>query len=206
MTPYWRSEAAIARGEAALRQRPPNFEEAEGAFKLAAMEDGYSARPWLNMASLHWTIWRERGSKVEDLRWPKVPICYDMATAPPRNPRSWSLHNERAVRIHDLLRELGSRLDAIQLTKYRGKIVEATRTASRLYPTNSELHARLAQASAEISMYSDAASEATEALRLDQITPHADRKLPEDLRRRLADLIPKWRASADKMPASAIPP
>jgi hypothetical protein len=36
VSPYWRSEAAIARGEAALRQRPPNFEEAENAFELAA--------------------------------------------------------------------------------------------------------------------------------------------------------------------------
>ena len=92
------------------------------------------------------------------------------------------------------------------MTEYQGKIVEATRTASRLYPTNSELHARLAQASADISMFSDAVREANEALRLDRITPHADRKLPEALRRRLEDLIPKWSASADKTPASTPTP
>jgi O-antigen ligase len=202
VSPFWRSEAAIARGEAAVRQSPPDFEEAEKAFELAATEDGYSARPWLSRAALHWMIWRERGSKVEDLRWMQIPICYDMATAPPRNPRAWAIHSERAARIHDLMREIGSRLDPLQLTKYRGKIVEATRTASRLNPTNSELHARLAQASAEIHMFSDAVTEANEALRLDRITPHADRKLREDLRLRLEDLIPKWRASADKMPTS----
>jgi hypothetical protein len=204
--PFWRSQAAIERGESALRQRPPNFEEAEIAFTLAAREDGYSARPWLSLAAAHWMMWRARGSKVEDLRWMQVSMCYDMATAPPRNPRAWGLHNERALRIHDLLTELGSRLDPLQLTKFRGKIVEATRTASRLNPTNAELHARLAHSSAEISMFSDAASEAEEALRLDRITPHADRKLPEALRLRLEDLIPKWRASADKMPVSASPP
>ena len=55
-------------------------------------------------------------------------------------------------------------------------------------------------------MFGDAVSEANEALRLDRITPHADRKLPEDLRRRLEDLIPKWSASADKMPVNATPP
>jgi hypothetical protein len=206
VSPFWRSEAAIARGEAAVRQRPPDFEEAEAAFKLAAVEDGYSARPWLSMAALHWMIWRERGSKVEDLRWMQVPICYDMATAPPRNPRAWAIHSERAIRIHDLMRELGSRLEPIQLMNYRSKIVEATRSASRLNPTNSELHARLAQASAEINMFGDAVAEANEALRLDRITPHADRKLPEDLRRLLENLIPKWSASADKMAASASPP
>ena len=60
-------------------------------------------------------IWRERGSKVEDLRWMQIPICYDMASAPPRNPLAWSLHSERAVSIHELLRELGPRLDALQV-------------------------------------------------------------------------------------------
>jgi O-antigen ligase len=206
VSPFWRSEAAITRGEAAIRQRPPDFEEAERAFKLAAIEDGYSARPWLSLASLHWMMWRERGSKVEDLRWMQIPICYDMASVAPRNPQAWALHSERAVSIHELVRQLGPRLDAMQLTAYRGKIVEATRTASRLNPTNSELHARLAQASADMMIFSDAVNEANEALRLDRITPHADRKLPKDLRLRLEDLIPKWSASADKTPASATPP
>jgi hypothetical protein len=203
VSPYWRAEAALARGESAVRQRPPDFEEAERAFELAAREDGYSARPWTSLAALHWMVWRQRGAKVEDLRWMKVPMCYDMASTPPRNPQSWSLHDERAIRIHDLLAELSSRLDPAQLTRLKGKIVEATRTASRLNPTSSELHARLAQASADIQMFGDAASEAEEALRLDRITPHADRKLPEGLRRRLEDLIPKWKASAEKMPVSA---
>ncbi len=114
------------------------------------------------------------------------------------------LYSERAVRIHELLREIGPQLEPLELTKYRSKIVEATRTASRLNPTNSELHARLAHASADIMMFQDAVAEAGEALRLDRITPHADRKLPTSLRRRLEDLIPRWRASAEKMPA--IPP
>ena len=206
VSPFWRSQAALERGETAVRQRPPNFEEAERAFTLAASEDGYSARPWLNLASLHWTIWRERGSKVEDVRWMKVPIYYDFASVAPRNPQNWALHNERAVSIHELVRQLGPRLEPLQLATYRGKVVEATRTASRLYPSNSELHARLAQASADISMFNDAVTEANEALRLDRITPHADRKLPDDVRRRLEDLIPKWSASADKTPASTTPP
>jgi hypothetical protein len=206
VSPYWRSEAAIERGQTALRQRPPDFEEAERAFELAAREDGYSARPWLNLAALHWMIWRERGSKSQDVRWMKIPICYDMATAPPRNPRAWTIHDERAIRIHDLLLEVGSRLDPAQKTKYQGKIVEATRTASRLNPTNSDLHARLAHASAEISMFSDAVNEANEALRLDRITPHADRKLPPAVRRQLEDLIPKWKATADKLPMNASAP
>ena len=131
---------------------------------------------------------------------------YDYAAAPPRNPVAWAIHSERAVRIHEMLRVLGPRLDPLKLTEYRGKIVEATRTASRLNPTSSELHARLAHASADIMMFGDAVTEANEAL---QARPHhASRRqeVARALRRQLEDLIPKWKASAEKMPAMTTPP
>jgi O-antigen ligase len=203
--PFWRCEAAVARGEAAMRLIPPNYEAAHQAFLTAATEDGYNARPWLNLAVLYETQWRDNGAKFEDKTWMKIPIIYDKAASIPRNPWAWAIHNERAIRIHSLLRILAPAMDALKLTEYRAKIVEATRTASRLNPTNSELHARLAHASADVSMFGDAVAEANEALRLDRITPHEDRKLPEDVRRRLEDLIPKWSASAEKMPAMPTP-
>jgi hypothetical protein len=76
--------------------------------------------------------------------------------------------------------------------------VEATRTAARLNPTSAELHARLAQASADISMFRDAVTAATEALHLDQLTPHRDRKLPAAVRNRLEAQLPKWNENAAK--------
>ena len=205
VSPFWRCEAAIVRGQEALIQIPPNYDLAEKLFLNATTEDRYNAHPWLSLAALYELTWRENGSKVEDTRWMRIPIMYDYAAKPPRNPKSWVLHSERAIRIHDLLRSIGSQLDPVKLIEYRGMIVEATRTATRLNPTNAELHARLAHSSAEISMYRDAVSEANEALRLDKITPHRDRKLPGALRSRLEELIPKWQASADKMPAAAAP-
>jgi O-antigen ligase len=198
--PFWRCQAAVARGEAAMRLIPPNYQAAEQAFLNAVALDGYSASPWLSLALLYERAWRDNGSKVEDTRWRKIPVMYDYASAPPRNPIAWAIHNERAIRIHNMLRDLGPQLSPLELTEYRAKIVEATRTASRLNPTNSELHARLAHASADISMFHDAVAEASEALRLDHITPHEDRKLPEPVRRRLEESIPRWSASADKMP------
>jgi hypothetical protein len=203
--PFWRCEAAVRRGEDALNLIPPNYQAAEQSFLNAATEDGYSARPWLSLAFMYERAWRENGSKVEDRRWMKIPIMFDYASAPPRNALAWSVHNERAKRIHGLLIKLAPALDPLRLTEYRGKIVEATRTASRLNPTNSELHARLAHASADISMYQDAVAEASEALRLDRITPHLDRKLPEEVRSRLEEMIPKWSADAAKMPAMPSP-
>jgi hypothetical protein len=205
VSPFWRCEAAIARGDLAMRQVPPDYELAKKAFENAATEDGYDARPWLSLAAVYEREWRDHKSKVSDLRWMRIPIMYDFACAAPRNPKSWAMHSERAIRIHELLRELAPQLAPLELTKYRSKIVEATRTASRLNPTNSELHVRLAHASADIMMFQDAVSEANEALRLDGMTPHPDRKLPVALRRRLEELIPKWRASAERMPANAKP-
>jgi hypothetical protein len=71
-------------------------------------------------------------------------------------------------------------------------MVEAIRRATLLYPSNASLHAELAEASAEIGMMPDAVREGKEALRLDQLTPHADRKLPASLRNRIERQLPGW--------------
>ncbi len=93
--PFWRCETAIERGDAALKHLPPDYEIAEKAYMAAAKEDGYNPRPWLNLAAMYWMAWRERGAKVEDKRWMQIPIMFDMASAPPRNPLAPSLHSER---------------------------------------------------------------------------------------------------------------
>ena len=54
-------------------------------------------------------------------------------------------------------------------------------------------------------MYQDAIDEAAEALRLDQLTPHLDKKLPENVRKHLESLIPIWKENAAKMPIQAAP-
>jgi hypothetical protein len=100
---------------------------------------------------------------------------------------------------------IGSELKPHEAMRLRGEMVKSTRTAARLNPTSTELHARLADASAEISMYQDAVDEATEALRLDRLTPHRDKKLPEKVRKRLEALIPTWSENAAKMPIQAAP-
>ena len=100
---------------------------------------------------------------------------------------------------------IGSKLKPLEAIRLRGELVKSTRTASLLNPTNAELHARLAHASAEISMYQDAVDEATEALRLDRLTPHRDKKLPESVRERLEALIPTWSENAAKMPIQRTP-
>jgi O-antigen ligase len=203
--PFWRSEAAIAQANRALEHRPPDLERAEQSYFAAIEADRYNARPWLQLATLYGLLWREHGSRVEDQEWRKIPILYQKAASAPRNPRSWALHADRARVILHLLGVLGSRLDPLETLKLRGEIVEATRHASVLHPTNVDLHARLAEASAEISMYRDAVTEAEEALRLDRATPHQDRKLPKTVKKRLEAQIPRWTESAARMPSKTAP-
>jgi hypothetical protein len=188
--PFWRSEAAIGRAEVALGTQ--RFDQAEAAYQAAERADPYNARPWLGHAYLQSLQWESRGAKAEDLRWRTIPTLLLKAASPPRNPGVWSLHSERASVIRDLLKRVGGSLSPREIIPLRAGVVEASRTASRLYPTNAVLHARLAEASAEMSMFGDAAAEAREALRLDALTPHADKKLPDTVRARLQDNLPRW--------------
>ncbi|AGA25694.1 O-antigen ligase family protein [Singulisphaera acidiphila] len=199
--PFWRSEAAIAEADAALRANPPKFEVAEAAYREAYSFDKYSARPWLGLAFEKYREWESRGAKPEDMRWKTIPASMVEAVSPPRNPNSWTLHHERAKVTRQLLNQLGDKLKPGELTTYRANIVEATRRASRLYPSNATLHAELALASAEIGMYGDAAKEAEEALRYDGLTPHADKKLAPLLRKQIEAELPGWKKSAISMPA-----
>ncbi len=210
VSPFWRSEAYIAEASDAISHRPPDFERADRAYLSAIDADRYSAQPWRESAALHLMVWEERGARVDNnderWSWKTIPFLYERAAQPPRNPNAWTVHNDRARAIHQILGLIGTKLEPREAIRLRGELVKSTRIATRLNPTSAELHARLAYASADMSMYQDAVDDATEALRLDRLTPHRDRKLnPPEVRERLAALIPSWKESAAKMPISATP-
>jgi hypothetical protein len=203
VVPFWRTESAIAEGEEAIGRQPPDFERAERAYARAIAAEGflavdrYSARPWLGYAQSELAAWQWRGAKAEDHRWKKVLILLLEAVTPPRNPSSWSLHMRRAETIRALLQRVGSQLSPLEVVQLGGEVVKETRIASLLYPSNASLHARLAEASAEISMFGDGAKEAEEALRLDRLlTPHPDKRLPHDVRLRLESRLAEWKEKA----------
>jgi hypothetical protein len=199
--PFWESESAISQAEAAGKRRPPDFELAEQAFDRAIRADQYSARPWLGLAYLEYEIWRDRGSKPGDLRWRKIPILLLKAASSPRNETAWTLHRDRALISRELIDQVGGTLSPVELLSLRSNVVEGLRKASLLYPTNATLHARLAEASAEIGRFPDAVIEAREALRLDRLTPHLDRKLSPALRPSLEGQLPVWeKASSGPLP------
>jgi tetratricopeptide (TPR) repeat protein len=197
--PYWRCQQALALAEEAMTRRPPDYDRAEESYGAAITADRYDPRPWRGLAYLNWAVWQERGAKIEDQRWKTIPPLLRRAASPPRNPFAWSLHTERAHALGRLLETLSARIGPREALPLRAEIVEAARDATRLYPSSADLHAELAEASAAISMYQDAVTEASEALRLDQLTPHLDRKLPDAVRTRLTAQIPSWSQSAASM-------
>ena len=209
VSPFWRSEYYIAQADEAIRHLPPDYDRADEAYRNAIAADRFSVRPWRESAHLHLMVWQQNGGKLDDQdkrwSWKTIPILYEAAAQPPRNPTAWGVHSERALVIRQMLGMMGSELTPGEAIRLRGEMVKSTRTATRLNPTSTELHARLADASAEISMYQDAIDEAAEALRLDQLTPHLDKKLPEKVRKHLESLIPTWKENAAKMPIQPAP-
>jgi O-antigen ligase len=194
--PFWTMERDLATADEALRARPPQYDRAAIAYDHAFRSDKFSPRPWLGLTYLNLRAWTDRGMKPDDQRWRKIPILWLKAVEPPRNPNSWVYHSERAIEMRKLLDVVGPHLAATELLPFRANIVEATRTASRLYPSNASLRARLAEASAELGVFGDAVKEAREALRLDALTPHADKKLAGPLRKHLEERLPEWEKSA----------
>jgi hypothetical protein len=192
VSPFWESEAAMDEAQAWMQQKPPAYNRAAEAFDRAIRADKYSARPCLGLAYLAHEEWRARGAKPSDLRWKRVPILLKEAASPPKNYDSWTLHRDRAVVSRKLLEELGEDLSPAQAIILKGNIVEGLRTAARLNPTAAILHAQLALASADLGVVLDAATEAREALRLDRLTPHLDRKLPAPIRGQLERELPAW--------------
>jgi O-antigen ligase/tetratricopeptide (TPR) repeat protein len=198
---FWTLEDDLAAADDALRARPPQYERAATAYDHALRADKYSPRPWLGLAYANLRAWTDRGMKPGDRRWRTIPILWVKAVSAPRNPNSWVYHSERAIEMRKLLDVVGPHLAPKELLSYRANIVEATRAASRLYPTNASLHARLAEASAEIGMFGDAVKEAREALRLDGLTPHIDKKLAGPLRKSLQERLSEWESAAQSAPA-----
>ena len=197
VTPYWKVEAAMADAQDALEARPPAYDRAESAYDRALDADRFSARPWFAQAALEYQVWLSRGAGPADKRWGMVPILMEKGVEAPRAANQWARHRECAVMTLMILKRIGDKLPPMELNRYRANVVKASRAATLLYPTNASLHARLAEASADIGMVPDALKEGREALRLDKLTPHADKKLEPAVRVWIESRLPDWQASVD---------
>lgn len=191
--PCWRAEAALAEARDALATRPPDLQGAQEAYRRAAEADAYSSRPWLALADLEFRSWLGRGTPVEDPVWLRINHDLDQALKRPRNPNSLHVQRLRAFYARAIL-GLGLSLPPLAAELLRNQVMDALGKASSLDPTNATTHAELAAALADRGHVRLAVTQAEEALRLDRLTPHVDKKLRGPLREQLRADLARWKA------------
>ena len=185
-----------------MSARPPAFEIARKAYLDAIEADHYNIKPFVSLAELELAFWRSPEKSSKKVRsFAEVQIPIDLALDPKwRNPFNLGLRRRQAQLARAILADLPPSAEPFQILTLHSTIVKAARWMARIYPTSPSIRAELAQASADIGMYPDAAREGKQALVLDGLTPHLDKKLPDKSRDYLIKQIPIWEKQAKEPP------
>lgn len=143
------------------------FGDAERAFAQAARADPYAAEPWLRLAWL-----AQQGAAA--MRTPESVRKFEqvLAEAARRCPRSSAAWRQFGDCRFSLYR---ATLDERQLQA----AIDAYQRVVTLAPNNAYAHAQLAWAQHVAGRHEQAAREAVEALRLDALNPHREKKLAQ---------------------------
>ncbi len=136
--------------------------EAVNHLRKAAEADPLSAEPWRKLAFLH----------PDGVSEEAVQIAIE------KDPLGASF-----------IAEAGKQYLAGGTKDGTEKAARAFERAIELYPNNATYHGRLAEAYARLGRDDDAIREAKAAFRLDELTPHQDKKLQAPLRKRLLELV-----------------
>lgn len=190
--PFWKAEAAIAAAEAALTGPVAKPERADKFYLRAVLTDPLGSRARIARANLEFREWQRRGRPAEDLAWHRIDSGLKSALKLPLDPNNLLVQRLRARFAREFL-DLPNLLPAERF-RIRTDRLDACLAACSLYPTDATLRADLAEAHADLDQFAKAAEEAHRALDLNRTTPHADKKLREDVRARLRGAIPNWEA------------
>ena len=162
-SPVLNGQAKLAMGHSLLMRG--RAESAAFAYLDAANADPYDNTAWLHLAQLYH---RMALADNIDIFWPEFEHAVREATR--RDPRSNSLRTR-----------VGNWYLAAYEESSDPKLLESARAAFQQavnrYPQGSMEHARCAWASYLAGDLESARAEAAEALRLDKLNPHAERKL-----------------------------
>ncbi len=151
-------------------------EQAEQQLRAAAVADPLSAEPTRRLAALVWSQWQRYSSPAAFERFQSY-----IGEAQRLDPRSAPLAEQAGDVYLEVHRQT---LEAEPLKS----AVASYERAVTLYPTSILAHAKLALALAQVPDRAGAAAAATEALRLHELTPHADLKLDDSMVKRLRAL------------------
>ena len=146
---------------------------AEQRLREAAEADPLAAEPWRDLAELMLQTWEATGGTQALQTFREADAA--AVRLEPNSATAWLVSGDWHLRVY---RRNLARSDA-------QRAVASYEQAVRLYPNSGLCHARLALAYRVVGEPAQFAAAAEEALRLDRLTPHVDKKLPAALREEL---------------------
>jgi len=149
---------------------------AEDHLAAAATADPWSAEPWRRMAIVELDLWNRSLDKDAFRRFEQA--AENLSQLNPNSSNTWSM-------IGDWYSQAAMKTDPIgkkAAPDAASKALAAYKRAVELYPNSAIKRAKLAEAYRTEGEPEAFRREAETALRLDTATPHADKKLPDDVR------------------------
>ena len=171
-SPVLRCETRFRAAERELLDR--RLTEADADLSAAAAADPAAVKPWHLAAELAFQRWRREPSAGAIDRFDRC-----IAAALARAPRSAGLWRSAGDCWLEISAQTGRRAE-------RDKALTAYRRAAALYPNNALCHAQLALAHRKCGDQAGFRRESAVAIDLDRRMPHAEKKLPENVRHRLS--------------------
>lgn len=142
----------------------------------AAASDPEDDRPWKELARFQFNIWAVTHKRADFERWEKY--ASEFLVRRPRSATAWAS-------VGDGFIAAGAGGGA---NSYRDKAIGAYRRAAEIYPSQSLFRAKLALALDGANCLVDSRQQAADALWLDAMMPHPERKLSASLLRQLKEI------------------
>lgn len=166
-----------------------NVPLAEAHLRAAAEADPLAAGPHQQLAAVAFEAWRRDGSprRFEQFEQHNATVL----KLAPNSSRAWLASGDWYLGAFEALSGARHPEAAQEASDVLEKALEAYRRAVELYPNSGPYHARLAFAWHAAGQQQGFEEEVAEAFRLDDLTPHADKKLAVGVHRRIVQLCPR---------------
>lgn len=170
---YASAYAPVVRYHAAMRMVYEDPARRVEHLKEAIAADALAAEPWKQLANVAFKAWQEqpRPETFESFE----QAAQNALDLEPDSASAWLYYADRYYEVFERMH----RPEDLQ------KALDRYQRAVMLYPNSAAARARLAVAYRTCGRQDDFQREAARALELDAITPHFDKKLPDDLRETL---------------------
>lgn len=171
----------VCQGEMYRAERQPD--EAVEHLQAAAAADPWAAEPWRRLAAEAFDRWQR---EPDEATFECFRHAGDKALAlAPNSASTWFTVGDWYLRASAKTDREGQPI----VPGASRDAVRAFREAVRLYPNSAVYRAALADALSAAGDEAGFRQEADAALRLDGLTPHSDKKLPENVRHRLVQSL-----------------